>query len=691
MFTKTVELYEFGKFRLDTEQRVLFQNDVPVSITPKVFGLLIVLIENRGRVVEKDFLMSRLWADCFVEESNLTFTIGQLRKILGDDSKNPLFIETVPRRGYRFIHEVEATFVEEKFVQEQFVKEKAAIAETSALANFQPEPIKIERQARRIFAPPAVLGLFLLGTIATGSWLARNRAITGQAAAPILTQPFSAERLSSKQSVWLRRLESADNVQIVAPSDNLYFGYAFANDGQTLYFVRRSPADGVIASVYRMPVFGGVAEKIVERVEGKISLSPDDEQISFVRCEKRTEDFCALYTVDRDGRDERKIFVQKSPFQITDNQFSPDGQTIAFAGGQSFDGGCDFRLKLIDVISGELRDASAKTFFIIKSLRWLPGGTDVLLTAKESLNDKYHIWRVSLSTGETNKLTEDAVEYATISLSKTGDKLLATQSSDNFRLYLAANGETIDLTNAREATFAPDNKIYYAADNDIWTINPDGTDQRQLTNRRASDFSPIVAPDNQTIYFASNRSGANQVWRMNRDGTNQIQITKKTGGYPRFVSPDGKWIFYESGFHQTIWKIFADGGEETEVFKTKMFSPAFSPDGSYVAYLFRDKTQKIGVMRIADEQIVKIIAGDNQKSNFVRLAWSNDSRTLNFAVERDSRNELWQQSLDESEARFAGDLGDKQIKSIAVSSAANAVAYTRGEWLSDAVLIKGFK
>ena len=97
--------FEFGEFFLDKNERVLFENGSPVSITPKTFQLLLVLIENHGRIVEKDELMKTVWAGSFVEEGNLTYTMRLLRKVLADDSQNPRFIETVPRRGYRFICE----------------------------------------------------------------------------------------------------------------------------------------------------------------------------------------------------------------------------------------------------------------------------------------------------------------------------------------------------------------------------------------------------------------------------------------------------------------------------------------------------------------------------------------------------------------------------------------------------------
>src|SRR5262245_41196573 len=102
------QLYRFGDFTLDTDQRVLLRLGKPLPLTPKVFDTLLILVENSGRVIKKDELMRRLWPDTFVAEANITFNIQQLRKFLGDDARRPRYIETVSRRGYRFIAKVEA-------------------------------------------------------------------------------------------------------------------------------------------------------------------------------------------------------------------------------------------------------------------------------------------------------------------------------------------------------------------------------------------------------------------------------------------------------------------------------------------------------------------------------------------------------------------------------------------------------
>ena len=96
--------YRFGDFTLDADQKVLLRKGKPLPLAPKVIETLLTLVENSGRIVEKQELMTRVWPDTFVEESNLTYSIRQLRKTLGDDARHPRYIETIPKRGYRFLH-----------------------------------------------------------------------------------------------------------------------------------------------------------------------------------------------------------------------------------------------------------------------------------------------------------------------------------------------------------------------------------------------------------------------------------------------------------------------------------------------------------------------------------------------------------------------------------------------------------
>jgi TolB-like protein/Tfp pilus assembly protein PilF len=100
------QIYEFGPFRLNPAARTLLCNGEPVSLSAKVFDLLLVLVQNSGRVIEKAELLKFVWHDAFVEENNLTVSVAALRKALGETPRGHLYIETIPKRGYHFIAQV---------------------------------------------------------------------------------------------------------------------------------------------------------------------------------------------------------------------------------------------------------------------------------------------------------------------------------------------------------------------------------------------------------------------------------------------------------------------------------------------------------------------------------------------------------------------------------------------------------
>jgi len=175
-------IYEFGEFRLDVANYLLLRGGEMVPLKPKVFETLLVLIEGRGRVLSKEELMQRLWPEMVVDEANLTQNIYLLRKVFGGDAHGLKYIETIPKRGYRFVAEIregETLIVEEIRTARVVVAEEIEEEETSAadgqenwfeaiyLPNTRPDTTSAQRcdMSRRLKAlllVPSVLGLFAL-------------------------------------------------------------------------------------------------------------------------------------------------------------------------------------------------------------------------------------------------------------------------------------------------------------------------------------------------------------------------------------------------------------------------------------------------------------------------------------------------------------------------------------------------
>ena len=174
--------------------------------------------------------------------------------------------------------------------------------------------------------------------------------------------------------------------------------------------------------------------------------------------------------------------------------------------------------------------------------------------------------------------------------------------------------------------------------------------------------------------------------------TRSIQLTKSEGGYVTFITPDGKWVYFESGLHRTLWRVSSDGGEETQVSAP---GRAFSSDEKFVAYFFSakesDHRPKLAVMSLEDRKILKTFSLADQKSRPLEIAWAGNNKTLYYITANGSKNSLWRQSLDDENPHLVGDLGDEEIAHFAVSPDGTSFAFIRGRWIHDAVLIEGLK
>ena len=714
MYPKTKHLYEFGSFRLDPEEKVLLHDGKPIPLTPKVFDTLIILTENAGRLLEKDELMQRIWHDHFVEENNLAFNIKMLRKALGDCATKPQFIQTVPRRGYRFIAKVK-----------EVPPENNSAASSEETSESDSKNFHEKKTSGSFFIPLFSIALLLAGAIALGAWyVGSNNPVT----APVLSAPFASEKLSNngkvgiavitpdgktviyrnsggdgKQSIWIRQLDSASNVEIIPPSDDAYFSLTPSPDGNFLYFTRRPRTEDRQPDLYKVSIFGGVPGKIVNETQGWISVSSDGTKISYVRCAYLDNDFCSLFLADAaDGANERKLVSRPRPFRISDSKISPDGKTVAFAAGQSENGANEFGLFEIDFENGTERAITSQKFFNIKSLAWLPGQNGLLLTASQSNDRTFRIWQVSAGDGEAHPITKDSETYAALSLDRAAAKIVATQVIRDFRLTIHSIENvknTKNLTDATAFSFAPDEKIYFSSiltgnNEDIWSVGTDGTGQRQLTNDAADDSTPVSAPDGNSVFFTSNRSGEYHLWRMNNDGSNQSQITKNKGGFPLWAAPDGKWIYYRSTIDSTLWRTTSDGSIEELVLDQRKQNFAFSPDGLLLAY-FEKKGRKrfINIISLTDKQNVKTIQLAEPTFKPVALKWSPDGNFLAYilADKSSTHHILWFQTLNQNLPQRIIDLGDDEISHFAFAPDGKTFAVVKGVWKHDAVLLTGLR
>lgn len=156
-------LFEFGQFSLDTRERSLSRDGKALALTPKSFEILLALVENRGRTLSKEELIDRVWPDSFVEIGNLNRNISTLRGLLGDDTHQPKFIKTLPKRGYRFDADVrEVIEEEEELAIERRTRYSVSLQKTEPVAS------------RRSITGVLVASVVLIGLVSTVLFMQRS-------------------------------------------------------------------------------------------------------------------------------------------------------------------------------------------------------------------------------------------------------------------------------------------------------------------------------------------------------------------------------------------------------------------------------------------------------------------------------------------------------------------------------------
>lgn len=174
MSRQTKHLYEFGPFRLDPEKPCLWRDGEPVSLTPKAVETLLVLVQQNGKLVEREQLMNAIWPDTFVEDTNLNFNVSMLRKALGTDDSGEQYIKTIPRHGYRFnaevrevIEQVPSLVIEKHTSARVVIEEREFPTEAElALERAALPSAALRRTNRSVYAATAVALVLAVGAVA---------------------------------------------------------------------------------------------------------------------------------------------------------------------------------------------------------------------------------------------------------------------------------------------------------------------------------------------------------------------------------------------------------------------------------------------------------------------------------------------------------------------------------------------
>jgi Tol biopolymer transport system component len=710
--------FEFEEFVLDADEKVLLCNEELVTITPKIFHLLLVLVENHGHIVEKEKLFDTVWSGSFVEDSNLTFSIRQLRKIFRDDARNPRYIETVPKRGYRFIADVKE-ISGDNVSPEGGNNERPASSEKKVLLNFW-------YSRSFLYSNLGVLtGIILLSAgfyfwrensgdkvqllTHTGSPLKFETVFTSTILGAAAISPdgrFVAYTniVNGQQCLWLRQISSGIDKQVVDAIDGSRFlGVEFSPDSEKIYFVRKGSGEPPLLD--RVSILGGSVEtdvlgmrQVPNELQGWFSISPDHESISFVVRKDRQS---SLMVAKPDGSQIRHLFVTQKGRGVTGNAFSPDGTLVAFASGQSDTGEKDFGVYLADVESGNIRYASSYRWYHVRGVVWFPDQSGLLISARSKINEPQQLWKVFLSNGEVRKITDLQSQFSSISASADLSQILLTQTMLSSFLYTAQVSAPDDLQHITQASsgvaWTPEDYLVYGSQSsgisNIWSLDVDRSQPKQLTTGPSADRIPAITPDGRYIIFVSDRNGKNNLWRMNADGSDFFQLTDGDGETAPSITPDGRYVLFSSikaGY--SLWRISVEGDELAPVSEKPVINVAVSPDGAN--YAFRetnDGTSKIVVKRFNDGVILHEFSITEGHISSRDVVWTRDGNALVYAVnDANLVGNLWLQALDGSPAQRLTNYSSEQIFYFDLSRDASQWALIRGSWNVDVVHVSGF-
>ena len=743
----SASIYQFEDFRVDASHLMLYKNGTTVLLKPKVVETLIAMLERAGEVISKEELMDRLWHDSFVEETNISQNIYQLRKTLGNSNDGRPFIETFWRRGYRFNGKVDrpdgvallfATHTKMLVVTEEEIG-------NGKLKHEDVPPIDDTSMTRTVAgsSSPRLSRTFLLGTIGLIGGLvlmfATIPSIRSSFSNVVLgnNNPASAShevkltRLTpdlnidssaispdgryiafdlnenGRHSVWVKDVSTGAASQVTPRTDVPYYDLTYSSDGSYIFY--NAVQEGYPnRTLFRIAASGGPAQTIARDVVSPVTLSPDQRHLAFVR---GVPGEASLVITNSDGSgDEHRLstrYVTASYESWGSNlSWSPDGSRIAICGTKIVNGKFEYELLEVSVADGEERVIVAPGWDYLDDVQWLSDQSGLVVRGRDTHASPWQIWHVSYPSGEIRRITNDLNDYDGISLSADSRMLVVNRVVGNWNIWLAeldtpnrakqitSGGTAAD--GAHGIAFTPDGKIIYTSprggNTDLWVMNPDGSDQQQLTKHSGGiNRAPAVSRDGRFIAFTSSRSGTKQIWRMDIDGGNPQQLTFSGINDVPLISPDGAWVYFtllDNEKHR-IAKVPITGGDPVIVnhSSSPIFAGAISPQASHMEVGFYDASLpqpwKRGVMLMESGEVLQTFDGYS-----IPGAWTKDSRSL-FIV-HDNDQQLWLQPIDGREPRRLTNFEGGRIRSLAISPDFKRIAFARGNPSAEAVIITNF-
>ncbi len=514
------------------------------------------------------------------------------------------------------------------------------------------------------------------------------------------------------QSLWVKQLGSGQSLQLIAPRQVGYWGVAFGSDG-SIYFAEKSSAlpDGAI---FQISSRGGTPRPVVtDGADAPPAFSPDGTQMAFLRARWPDAAKSTMFVANADGSHRRALATIEAPeifvpMFFAGASWSPDGKSIATAVRNPQKA----RLVSVDVATGTITTIADPGWRVLAQSAWLPDASALVAIATVEQEDRSQVWLVPYPQGEPHRLTNDLFDYRLVSVTADGQSMVTVASDRTSDVWVLAEGEaprrlTAAKTEGSHGTAAlADGRIVLTSlesgKPDLWIMNDDGSGRRLLTHDGQRNRAPVVTPDERYIVYLSNTGKDTELCRIDVDGSNRRVLSRRaTLTVAPTVSPDSKWVVFqgidvdspERKGMAVLSRVSIDGGPVSYLTDFRASTPAFSPDGSEVAFHFADAD--------ADDPTIGVIPASGGKPTRLlhaaapfahsQIAWTPDGTALVVNTMPSDRANLWRLPLDGSKPTRITNFEENLILSFAPLRGRSGWVVARGDFSRDAVLIAGFR